>query len=97
VPHAESASEEMPTTPFEDVLPEVMAQRGIKDLDELYSRYQEAGGTWDRESFMSHARGEDWGLSPEFFAPVRKANCTTQIYPPTSTGSGSPAAAGAAN
>jgi hypothetical protein len=60
----------MPTTPFEDVLPEVMASRGIGDVDELYSRYLEAGGEWNRESFMRHTRGEDWFISPEFFPPV---------------------------
>jgi hypothetical protein len=64
---------ELPTTPFEDMLPEVMAERGVRDLDELYSRYLEASGTWDRESFMRHTRGEDWFISSEFIAPVREA------------------------
>jgi hypothetical protein len=45
------------TTPFKDVLPEVMAECGVRDLDELHSRYLEAGGEWDRESFTRHARG----------------------------------------
>jgi hypothetical protein len=43
-------------TPFRDVLPEVMAECGIKDLNELYSRYLEADGKWSKRRFMPHAR-----------------------------------------
>jgi hypothetical protein len=60
-------------TAFEDVLPEVMASQGVRDLDELHGRYLEAGGEWDRESFVRHARGEDWFVSSSFFDAVVNA------------------------